>query len=89
MMVDVCRHVIGSEGLRAANDFADSFVVLGERGWLSADLVPDLQDMARFRNLLVHGYADVDDKRVGQILRTRLGDIRSFRREIATRATSS
>lgn len=87
--IDVCRHVIGSEGLRAANDFADSFAVLGEADWLSADLVPDLQDMARFRKLLVHGYAHVDDERVGQILRSRLGDLRSFRREVAAHATAS
>jgi uncharacterized protein YutE (UPF0331/DUF86 family) len=86
--IDVCRHIIGSEGLRAADDFADSFAALGEAGWLPVESVPDLQDMARFRNLLVHGYADVDDKRVGEILRTRLGDLRSFRRAIASRATS-
>lgn len=44
--------------------------------------------MARFRNLLMHGYADVDDDRVAEILATRLGDLSEFRRELAARAES-
>lgn len=32
-----------------------------------------LQALAGFRNLLVHGYAEVDDARVVQIRQTRLG----------------
>ncbi len=39
--------------------------------------------MARFRNLLVHGYLRVDDARVIEILRSRLGDLESFRSQIA------
>ena len=34
--------------------------------------------MARFRNLLVHGYAVVDDNRVIEILQTRLEDLDAF-----------
>jgi uncharacterized protein YutE (UPF0331/DUF86 family) len=45
--------------------------------------VPTLQAMARFRNLLVHGYAQVDDQRVIEILRTRLDDFDRFRAAIA------
>ncbi len=81
--IDCCHHVIASEGLRAASDFADAFAVLGDAGSLPADLVPRLQDMARFRNLLVHGYARVDDRRVVDILSTRLGDLQQFRTAMA------
>lgn len=56
--------MIASEGLRASASFADVFVVLREAEYLSADLAQALQNAARFRNLLVHGYADVDDSRV-------------------------
>jgi len=82
--IDCCHHVIASEGLRGATDFADAFVVLGEADMLPAALVPRLQDMARFRNLLVHGYARVDDRRVVDILQTRLVDLREFRSALAT-----
>lgn len=87
--IDSCRHIVASEGLRAPTDFADAFAALGEGGFLPADLVPALQDMARFRNLLVHGYARVDDARVVEVLRTRLGDLEAFRRSVAARIVNA
>jgi uncharacterized protein YutE (UPF0331/DUF86 family) len=86
--IDIGQHIIASEGLRAPTSFADVFAALGESGFLPQSSVPTLQDMARFRNLLVHGYQQVDDRRVIEILRTRVGDFDSFRAEIA-RATLS
>lgn len=82
---DVADHVIASEGLRPATSFADSFRSLREGGWLEADLADALADAARFRNLLVHGYAEVDDRRVIEIARTRLEDLEAFVGEIAAR----
>ena len=81
--IDASRHIATSAGLRAASDFADSFVVLGEAGHLETDLVERLENMARFRNLLVHGYAIVDDARVVEILKTRLHDLDEFRQSVA------
>lgn len=81
--IDLGQHVIATEGLRAPENFADVFAVLGEASLLSEDLVPTMQAMARFRNLLVHHYADVDDRRVVAILQTRLGDFDRFVVEVA------
>ena len=78
--IDAAEHLIASEGLRASTSFADTFAVLGESGHLDGTLSEAMQDAARFRNLLVHGYADVDDERVVGILKTRLGDLERFRR---------
>ncbi len=86
MCIDAGEHVISSEALRAPTDYAEVFAVLGEAGFLPPETVPSLQDMARFRNLLVHGYVDVDDHRVVEILRTRLGDLGSFRAHLARSA---
>ena len=41
---------------------------------------------ARFRNLLVHCYAKVDDGRVVEILRTRLDDLTTYRAAVARAA---
>jgi uncharacterized protein YutE (UPF0331/DUF86 family) len=84
--IDVGQHIIASEGLRPPRDFADVFTIIGEGGFVPAGDVPALQVMARFRNLLVHVYEDVDDRRVLEILRTRLGDFDTFRAEIARAA---
>ena len=42
--------------------------------------------MARFRNLLVHGYQRVDDRRVLGILGSHLDDLDAFRANIARSA---
>ncbi|MDQ4130085.1 MAG: DUF86 domain-containing protein, partial [Actinomycetota bacterium] len=72
--------------LRASLSYADVFAVLAEAGWLGPALAQALQDAARFRNLLVHGYARVDDRRVVEALPGRLADLAAFRVAVASRA---
>ncbi|MGH2751200.1 MAG: type VII toxin-antitoxin system HepT family RNase toxin [Actinomycetota bacterium] len=81
--IDAGQHILSSEGFRAPESSADVFRVLGENGVLEQHAVVQLEAMARFRNLLVHGYAVVDDARVIAILRTHLGDFDSFRQAVA------
>lgn len=77
--IDVGNHIIASEGYRAPQNYADVFAVLAEHGHLSEDDVSTYAAMAGFRNLLVHGYAVVDDARVVDILHARVDDCRRFR----------
>lgn len=81
--IDVGRHMVASEGLRAPRDYADVFTVLGEGGFLSEEMAATLRDTARFRNLLVHEYAVVDDNRVIEILHTGVDDLQGFRQTLA------
>jgi len=81
--IDVGRHLVASEGLRAPRDYADVFTVLADAELLATGTAAELRDTARFRNLLVHGYAQVDDERVVEILRTRLHDLDRFRTALA------
>lgn len=87
--IDTGRHLVASEGLRAPRDYADVFTVLGEHGLLPTDVVTALRDTARFRNLLVHEYTDVDDARVVEILKTRVEDLQRFRESLADAALTS
>lgn len=75
------RRLENSEGLRAAKDFAEIFEILGEAGFVATGSIPRLKEMARFRNLLVHEYAAVDDHRVVEILQSRLDDFHAFKAE--------
>lgn len=84
--IDAAEHTIASAGLRAPESFADAFVVLGEANLIDADLASALADAARLRNLLVHQYADIDDGRVREILRTKLSDLARFRTAVAALA---
>ena len=74
----VANHVIASEGYRAPSDYADAFRSLREAGVVDAVLAGRLEGMARFRNLLVHQYDDVDDRRVHAILRQDREDLDGF-----------
>lgn len=76
--LSVANHVIASEGMRSPVDLADSFRVLRDAQILDPPLSERLQAMARFRNLLVHEYATVDDARVHHFLREDLKDLDSF-----------
>ena len=81
--IDIADHIISSERYRRPTDFADSFTVLYENGLIDEGLRGRLQNMARFRNLLVHVYGKVDDKKVYEFLKTNLGDFDAFARQIA------
>lgn len=77
-LISAGRHVIASAGLRGPETYADTFAVLEEASRLDGSLARRGQQMARFRNLLVHGYAEVDDEIVREILATRLDDLRAL-----------
>ena len=84
--IDVGQHIIAAEGLPAPRTFAEVFHNLGQSDWLPDELATTFADIARFRNLLVHGYAEVDDDRVVAILHERLDDFAAFRRHLARAA---
>ncbi len=78
MCLDIGRRLIALEGFRYPEDNQDVFRVLAEERVVSTDLLPTLREMARFRNLIVHDYARIDDARVYGILKKRLGDFDAF-----------
>ena len=74
----LANHVIASEGLRAPTDYADSFRSLAEGALIDGNLAERLESMARFRNLLIHVYAEVDDRRVHRFLASDVKDLERF-----------
>ena len=88
--LDLGSHVISSEGYEPPSSYADIFRVLRDEGIVGPELGDRLMGMARFRNVLVHLYAEVDEDRVLRILRGSLVDLdaftetlrRRFRREL-------
>jgi uncharacterized protein YutE (UPF0331/DUF86 family)/predicted nucleotidyltransferase len=76
--IDVGNHIIAGSQFRSPTDYADVFRILGENQVIPQDFVSTLEKMAGFRNLLVHIYAEVNDRQVHETLRTRLGDLEQF-----------
>ena len=82
--LDIGQHIIAQEGFRRPADNQDVFVVLTEEEIVPPDLLPRLIAMAKFRNLIVHDYARIDDNVVFSILKRRLGDFEAYARAIVT-----
>lgn len=62
--LDVAGHLVAANGYRNAEDYADLFAVLAEEDVLDGGLAGRLESMARFRNVLVHRYAEIDPAKV-------------------------
>lgn len=76
--LDIGRRIIAMKSFRYPEDNRDVFQVLYEYGVAPAELLPALIDMARFRNLVVHDYARIDDAQVYAILKKKLTDFDAY-----------
>lgn len=61
--IDAAQHVCASEGYGPPATNADAMLVLGRNGVLPEPLAETMAEGVRFRNVLVHLYAEVDDAR--------------------------
>ena len=82
--LDIGRRIIAVEGFRYPDNNQDVFRILAEERVLPVDILPTLLEMTRFRNLIVHDYARIDDARVYGILKKRLGDFDAFAEVVRT-----
>ncbi len=80
---DLCNHLAARLIHLAPTSYPECFELLGEEGIIDPSLADSLRQMARFRNLLIHRYWDVDDQRVLEIARTQLDDLEQFLEAIA------
>lgn len=86
--IDAGQHVIAAVGLPAPDTFAGVFEELARGGFIPEELAKPLGAMARFRNLLVHGYAHVDDEIVLDTLQGEsLDDLSRFRQALSQATT--
>jgi uncharacterized protein YutE (UPF0331/DUF86 family) len=76
--IQLCFHISAHRVQRVPEGYADCFAVLGETGVVPQELSRRLQQMARFRNMLVHVYWDVDYGRIYTMLQENLDDLRVF-----------
>jgi uncharacterized protein YutE (UPF0331/DUF86 family) len=73
--LDVASHIVSDDRLGEPRSNRELFELLGHGGRLTPDLTRRLADMASFRNVLVHGYAEVDPAIVRDVVEHHLGDL--------------
>lgn len=76
--LDVSSHIVSDGRLGEPRTNRELFKLLERAGWLEPELTIVLQDMAGFRNVLVHGYTEVDLDIVRDILDHHLVDLERF-----------
>ena len=87
--LDVASHIVSDERLGEPATNRELFDRLAAGGWISRELAARLGDMAGFRNVLVHGYQDVDLNVVVDAAANRLGDVVAFVNAVRKRLTVS
>ena len=83
--LDVASHIVSDDRLGEPSTNRQLFDLLARSGWIPADLASRLRDMAGFRNVLVHGYAEVDPLIVKDVVENHLGDLDAFAAQIRSR----
>ena len=76
--LDIGQKIIANLNAPLPQDYADVFAMLGKIGVLPQDFARRLVPMARFRNILVHRYLEVDLNKVHEYLQHNLGDFETF-----------
>lgn len=76
-VLDVAHHLLATELWGPADDSADVVRMLGRHGVIDRALADQLAAAVGFRNVLVHGYVEVDDARVVDNL-DRLDELDAF-----------
>ena len=76
--IDAAQHIISDENMREPTSYRDTFMVLTENKILKPDDLSRFENIASFRNLLVHYYEKVDDAIVYGIFKNNLSDFDIF-----------
>lgn len=79
LCIDIAGHIISDRRLRVPVSYADTFKSLAEAGLITPQISDIMERMAKFRNVVVHQYENVDTEIVIKILRKHLDDFLVFR----------
>ncbi|MGH9368270.1 MAG: type VII toxin-antitoxin system HepT family RNase toxin [Thermoanaerobaculia bacterium] len=84
-VLDVASHIVSDERLGEPQTNRELFDLLARGGVVEPALADVLRDMAGFRNVLVHGYQDVNLGVLEDILANHLDDLLDFVKVVRVR----
>ena len=82
VVIDICNLLVSGLRLGLPAEEEDLFRKLLKAGVISKGMSEKLREMRGFRNILVHEYAQVDDRLVYEAVKTKLEDFTLFKRDI-------
>jgi len=79
---DINSHVVLESGQRPPEDYASSFIRAAEVGLINHELASKLKGSGGMRNIIVHEYMDIDDRKVYEILPIAISDYKEYIRQV-------
>ena len=76
--LDAASHIVSSERLGEPVTNRALFDLLERNGWMPPELTMTMHAMSGFRNVVVHGYQEVDLRVLEDILANRLDDLLAY-----------
>jgi uncharacterized protein YutE (UPF0331/DUF86 family) len=76
--LDAASHVVSDDRLGEPNTNQELFRLLARAGRINQDIARSLAAAAGFRNILVHGYAEVDSRVTRDVLEHHLDELLAF-----------
>lgn len=83
--LDIASHIVSDARLGEPRTNRELFDLLHRDHWLSRELTDTMGKMVGFRNIVVHGYQNVDPRIMRDIVENRLDDLIAFTTAIKTR----
>ena len=77
-LIDIGNHIISRKKLPIPDSNADTFRILSQNGIIPVEKLSRYEAMAKFRNMVVHLYQDINDEEIFHIIKNDLSDIEHF-----------
>lgn len=80
--IDISSRIVALEGVGRPDSYAEYFEKLEKIGVIDEELARDLEEMARFRNVIVHRYHKITPEELEDIIVNDLNDVKKFATKI-------
>lgn len=79
---DINSHIVLELKQRPPEDYSSSFIKAAEVGVISRELADRLKGSGGMRNIIVHEYLEIDDKKVFAILPIAISDFKEYIKQV-------
>jgi uncharacterized protein YutE (UPF0331/DUF86 family) len=81
-IANICNHILARMTGQVPKGYPDCFEKLSEAKIITGELGEKLSKAASLRNIIIHKYWEIDDRKVFKSARENIGDFEEFLRQI-------
>jgi uncharacterized protein YutE (UPF0331/DUF86 family) len=80
--IDLSREIITASNFRKPRNYKETFIILRENKIISSEIAQEMQNLAGFRNRLIHEYLFLDPKKTYETFQGKLIYLENFTKEV-------